>query len=313
MTDEPQGPGWWQASDLKWYPPERHPNYEAPPPSPPPKLPPPSSWAPPQQPPQPAPARRSATPWILAGVVAAVVVVLVVAGIAGYLVWPRPHTSPTPTAQPPTAQPSTTSRTVAPVAEAALDGLLLSPDQINTAMGATGMTVTGPNSPTATWDDSDVADTACKPLVGAAEGTAYAGSGWSALLGQELHPPGDDRTHYVVQVVVLFSSAQAADAFFTASAQRWPACANRQYTETVAGKPDEVWTVGPVSNTNGTLSATQTTGGGDSYWHWDSCQRALTVANNVVIDVKACSQNQSDSQSDSGVNIANQIAGKVPT
>lgn len=30
MTDEPQGPGWWQASDRKWYPPERHPNYEVP-------------------------------------------------------------------------------------------------------------------------------------------------------------------------------------------------------------------------------------------------------------------------------------------
>jgi serine/threonine protein kinase len=38
---------------------------------------PPPWWAPPQQPPQPAPARRSATPWIIAGVAAAVVVVLV--------------------------------------------------------------------------------------------------------------------------------------------------------------------------------------------------------------------------------------------
>jgi hypothetical protein len=31
MTDRSQGPGWWQASDLKWYPPEQHPNYVAPP------------------------------------------------------------------------------------------------------------------------------------------------------------------------------------------------------------------------------------------------------------------------------------------
>jgi hypothetical protein len=31
MSDRPQGPGWWQASDLKWYPPEKHANYEAPP------------------------------------------------------------------------------------------------------------------------------------------------------------------------------------------------------------------------------------------------------------------------------------------
>jgi hypothetical protein len=34
MTDRPQGPGWWQASDLKWYPPEKHANYEAPPSTP---------------------------------------------------------------------------------------------------------------------------------------------------------------------------------------------------------------------------------------------------------------------------------------
>ena len=37
----------------------------------------------------------------------------------------------------------------------------------------------------------------------------------------------------VDQVVVLFSSAHDADAFFTASAQRWPACSNRQYTYTL--------------------------------------------------------------------------------
>lgn len=26
MSDVPQGPGWWQASDHRWYPPETHPN-----------------------------------------------------------------------------------------------------------------------------------------------------------------------------------------------------------------------------------------------------------------------------------------------
>ena len=29
MTDGPQGHGWWQASDLKWYPPEQRPDYMA--------------------------------------------------------------------------------------------------------------------------------------------------------------------------------------------------------------------------------------------------------------------------------------------
>ncbi len=51
MSDTSQGPGWWQASDDKWYPPELHPSYRAPPP--------PSTAAvptaqPPQRPGQPA-------------------------------------------------------------------------------------------------------------------------------------------------------------------------------------------------------------------------------------------------------------------
>ncbi len=32
MSDVPQGPGWWQATDGKWYPPEQHPQNQPPPP-----------------------------------------------------------------------------------------------------------------------------------------------------------------------------------------------------------------------------------------------------------------------------------------
>lgn len=35
MSEVSGGPGWWQASDLKWYPPERHPQYVPPLPPPP--------------------------------------------------------------------------------------------------------------------------------------------------------------------------------------------------------------------------------------------------------------------------------------
>ena len=34
MSESPQGHGWWQASDGRWYAPELHPRYEAPPPPP---------------------------------------------------------------------------------------------------------------------------------------------------------------------------------------------------------------------------------------------------------------------------------------
>ena len=66
--------------------------------------------------------------------------------------------------------------------------------------------------------------------------------------------------------------------------------------------------VGPVSNTNGTLSATIT---GILARNGDNavCERALTVANNVAVDVDACSA----SPSGAAVNIADQIAARVPT
>lgn len=35
MSEQAQGPGWWIASDGRWYPPEQHPNYRPPPPPPP--------------------------------------------------------------------------------------------------------------------------------------------------------------------------------------------------------------------------------------------------------------------------------------
>ena len=222
--------------------------------------------------------------------IAAIAVILVAtAGITGYLLRPR---SPAPQAP--------------PVSEAALPGLLLSPDQMNTAMGATAMTVFATN--TGVGDDSAfVTDQACLPLQGPAQATVYAGSGWTAMRWQELKEPGGTWTHLVDQGVVLFSSAYEAGAFFTASTQRWPACSNRQLTYTKPGQPDGVWTVGPVSNTNGILSATKTLEGGNG----QICQRALTVANNVAIDVVACSYTQSDATA--GVNIAHGIAAKVPT
>jgi serine/threonine-protein kinase len=136
---------------------------------------------------------------------------------------------------------------------------------------------------------------ACLPIIGPAQPTVYAGSGWNAVRRQDV----EDGTHILMQFVVLFPSAHDADAFFTASAKSWPACANRQFTTL---KPNMVVTVGPVPNANGTLSVTRTADNA-------ACQRALTVANNVAIDVVAISYNPADA----AVTIARQIAAKVPT
>ena len=188
-----------------------------------------------------------------------------------------------------------------PVVVSALDGLLLSADQGNTAMGATGMTVV--QSETNLVESTAVlSDKNCLAVADPAERPVYAGSRWTAARVQFLRQPGDKETEYVDQAVVLFPAATDAAAFFTASTSRWQSCANRQYTDDQSRATNSV---GAVSNTDGLLSARITPEGGNGW----NCQRALTVRNNVAVDVNACSYRQGDF----GINIAQQIAAKVPT
>jgi PknH-like extracellular domain len=199
--------------------------------------------------------------------------------------------------------------TAPPVAAAALDGLLLSAAEINTAMGATQLSVA---VDTKQMDDVSamVSRPECLPIYSPAEVGAYAGSGWTAVHRQDLSDP----THAVVQSVVLFPSARQAAAFFTASAKSWQACSNGSFDHVMSGG-HEVWDVGPISNTNGILSTVAqislevdhipATPEGSL-----TGQRVLTVRNNVVIDILADSTTANDP---AAFNIAAQIAAKVPT
>jgi serine/threonine kinase PknH len=197
----------------------------------------------------------------------------------------------------------TTSSAKPPVAEAALEGLWLSPADINTAMGATGMTVAGTYT-TFVDDSGTVPDKDCRVTAIDADADSYADSGWTAVREQSLRERGHHSAHYADQAVVLFPSADKAAAFYTATAQRWPACSNRQFTRTPAGQPSQQWTVGPISNTSGTLSNTITEQGDSG----EVCERAVTVSNNVAIDISTCSHGNASGTS---VNIAHQIAAKV--
>lgn len=99
------------------------------------------------------------------------------------------------------------------------------------------------------------------------------------------------------------------DCIFAISSQRWPACANRQF-KTPAGQdsPEMVWQVGPVANSNGTLTATLTMTMSDNGGTLTMTgQRALTVGNNVVIDVGVMRKDPPDLR----VKVASRIAGKV--
>lgn len=219
-----------------------------------------------------------------------------------------------------TASPSTTSTTASPkgpLTKDQLANLMLSPTELDTALGVTGTYSDPPKTalvinPVNRGDYTVPAE--CAYAVRAALESVYADSGNSAVYGYHdvaPAPPGATEMERpdVDQFVVLFPSPDEANAFFTASSQRWPACANRQDTAPAeGGQPELQWKVGQVANTNGVLSAPVTVtviGSGGNVTM--PCQRALTVRNNVVIDVDACRKDVGDL----GVRIANQIAGKV--
>lgn len=203
-----------------------------------------------------------------------------------------------------TGAPATTSAapTRPTVAAAALDGLLLSPAEIGAAVGAPEIPVT--KTETQLLDSSAARpDKGCR-FTQPAEASVYAGTGWNGVRQQDLQEPGEGFKHHVIQAVVSFPSANDATRFFTASAQLWVPCANHQYRVVSPGKPDLTFVIGPVVNANGTLSVVDTLTG-DKKW---ACQRALTVSNNIAVDIAACS---AESPPDAAVNIAHQIAAKV--
>lgn len=199
---------------------------------------------------------------------------------------------------------STTTTTPAPLlTESPLDGLLLSPADVGAATGVTGMAVAATSNALAT-DIQVAADAppekiACVGVAGTAEAQAYAGAGSTAVRDQVLQAPGENgASRTAAQSVILFESKEKAATFLTASAEKWSACQEFKG----AGSSS---TVAPVSTTDGVASTTITTTDGNGATV--DCQRALTAANNVVVEASACSA----AAPDAAVSIAKRIAAKV--
>jgi len=213
---------------------------------------------------------------------------------------------------------TTTTSTRPPVAQPALAGLLLTTAEIDGVLGVTGTSTKSkadklPDDSTKPFAQGWKWPADCLFAFDPGEAPVYANSGYTAANGEDdvasLPPSSNDIDPEVTQVVVLFPSADQANAFFSTSAQAWPACANRQFTAPGdADNPEVAVKIGPVNNANSTLTTVMTlTLSNGSTTITGACQRALTVRNNVAIDVSACRNDPGDV----GVKIANQIAGKV--
>ncbi len=116
----------------------------------------------------------------------------------------------TPTTQMITSFPPT------PLRQKTLPRLLLSPEQINAAMAAGEMTVTGTDSRMSD-DSGTMAPRECLAVDGAAQAPVYADSGFTDEQEVSLSEP-DVLAHYAKQAVVRFADAEQAKAFYNSSA-----------------------------------------------------------------------------------------------
>jgi hypothetical protein len=132
-----------------------------------------------------------------------------------------------------------------------LNALLLTPDEIDSAMNATGVAVDTTMS-TLVDDSPYTTPEQCLAVSSIGEEHVYAGSNWSAVRMQSLHEPGEDHAHLAQQAVVEFPTGSDAAAFYTKSVGLWRACAPGRYTYSPSGV---TWDVGQVDDNAGMLIA----------------------------------------------------------
>jgi serine/threonine-protein kinase len=253
------------------------PRWGGPPPSAPQQFAVPPPWN--QPPPKP---KRS--PWPIIAAVA-VVLVVIVSGVGIWLITRPPPPQPAPD----------------PISAERLSALLLSPPDINSVMGSSTME---PGKPILSMDTSSVTLSLpdCQGALYTSQEPVYAGTGYTGVSGLVSSEPGDNYDHWVNQAVVLFPSADKAKAFLQTATDRWKACAGKTVTVTNKSKTYR-WTFAQINGSPPKITVVDTQEGADG---WE-CQRAMGVANNVIVDVNACGYHISDQ----GGQITDKIAAKI--
>jgi serine/threonine kinase PknH len=171
-----------------------------------------------------------------------------------------------------------------------LDVILLSADQINSVMGASGMqpgTIgRAPFHATFRLSNPD-----CSGTLTVGEDSVYAGSGYTAVSVQRLQEPGDNRQHLVGQAAVRFPSAGKAGAFVRSSAEKWRACTTQTVTQANADGTTIRWVVGNLSSTDPRIVQGHSQTDPANGW---TCQHVVRAVSNVVLDSDACGYHITD-------------------
>lgn len=194
------------------------------------------------------------------------------------------------------------------VPDTALTASLLSADELNSIMGTTGMT---PHTPVSQMGDHRnlLPNLNCLGLWQVNEAPIYESSHWKSVRQQLVRVPDADQWNFlVVQSVVSYRTADAAREFFTESTDRWSKCTNHNVNIQLNGQALPAWKSGDLTKTDNRLAMPYTRGAGDQT---RSCQRVLSVAANLILDIQACKPQQQDSVTAAAA-VADKIESKLP-
>jgi hypothetical protein len=189
------------------------------------------------------------------------------------------------------------------VPDSALPGLLLSADDLNAIMGTSGMT---PHPPVSQMGDHRnlLPNLNCLGVWQVNEAPIYDSSHWKSVRQQMFRTPDTDGwDSLVVQSVVSYRTADGAREFFTESTDRWSKCTNHNVNIQLNGQALPAWKSGDLTKTDSQLAMPYTRGSGDQT---RSCQRALSVVANLILDIQACKPPQQ-----SAVTQAADVADKI--
>ena len=185
----------------------------------------------------------------------------------------------------------------APVANGRLGALLLGPPQASSIMGTPSLEIA--NQTQQIRPDLNLSNPACLGAFDAIQNAAYEGSGFTGVQGQDLKT--EDSTYRIYEAAVSFPTADNAQAYVAAQADKWRACNGLPVALTGSAGTGH-WTFENVTGAAPSIAQLRTRKGGGS-----TCQRVLRAVSDVVLDVRACAP----SIQDQGGQIADQMAANV--
>ncbi|MDC8982044.1 sensor domain-containing protein [Mycobacterium marinum] len=201
--------------------------------------------------------------------------------------------------------PTTTTR-AAPriVAAAALEGALLTQQQVVALVGGTNMSLVG--AITGTADGSKVVDDpTCLGLASIGDTSVYANSGWVAMRGNQMTSPNVVQAD-VTQLLASFPVAADAAALLQRARQDWQGCANRRYGFHSSNGNHSYFNTGPVI-ASGSRIEVLLRQQEDPRW---TCSHAMELQDSVLAEARVCLMSKNTTSALE--NLIDQVISRIP-